>query len=566
MICNKCGANISDDARFCEECGTKVEIVEQQIVKDTKNNDVVYSNNIVENNNSETKKTKMPLLIAIASIFTVLLLGIIVAICIGVSNSHSKDNDGTIDRALVQKEAYDNGYILYSSTKSNNGAYNHTLIKVNDQSTYKLSCTEKYIEDVQLLKNENEVMYISGSNDSLFLEDMSSHDLKMIDESVKKYYINNENKLVFYHTYDNELIMYDFVTCRIVSDNVSQFIFSNNKILFVVDKNVYFMNADKNCEKQIINFNLDEDIQEIEVQYYSDDFSNIYVIAVDKNEDAYIFTNKGYSEKISNNKILYDLDVKKNGKLYITYSDKEYMTFDLYCFDGKEWANLISNAGQIGVMNEEDNDLAAALIENNIVIFKDGKKHIVNSFNDEAGYPIISKDGSILYYLNYDEELSKLYKIDVASNTKTLLSDTIVSLDDMQEIMDVSDNGLLYLDNCKVLDDYTGCGDLYYDKIKIDSDVCSAEAKIDKNIIYYIKNYNVNTDVYDLYMYKDAKSKKCFTNVSDFYVNDEGIMFVECVDGNYTDVYMVVNNKKVLIINDMADGYDYESNIILSSK
>lgn len=579
MVCSKCGANLSDDAKFCEECGARVEIPVQPVVEEVKQpeNDIYVENfanssnevGTVINGYEKKKKSKAPMIIALASICTVLLVGIIAAICIFVSNSGSKAGTEAARKALAQKEAYENGYVLYSSEEAINDAYSHTLIKISDQSTYKLSVIAEYVRDAQLLNNGQGVLYATYWEDRLFYEDMTTHDLTLIAEEVDEYFVNSTNDAVFYYTNSNELIMYDFSICQTVADGVIHFYHNDDKILYVKQNGqVYLMEANTKLSRQIVNFNYDADKVDFKyILYSSEDFSNIYILCVDDDSNYYIYTNKGYSAEINSKKQIYDVASTEDGKVYISLYDDNKMTFDLYCFDGKEGGYLISNTGEITLSYIEYSgvDVVSTVTDNSTVIFRNGKKYIVDAYDDEAHYSWLSMDGSIMYYIYFNGEYCQLYKLDVTTNKKVLLSDHFNPLDDFGALLSLSGSSLLYLANAEELEDeYTGVGDLYYNDVKIDTDVCSEKAIIEEDIIYYTKNYNVNTEIYDLYMYKDGKSQKIFTDVSDFRSNDDSIIFVECIDGGYTDVYMIVNNKKVLIINDMSDDYYYSKEIVMS--
>lgn len=84
MNCKKCGANISENAKFCEECGEKIE-------------------------EDRCKKSKLPVIITSISIVALLAVIVIVVICIGFNKNDTKKGkkDDNITYLISTEIGYD---------------------------------------------------------------------------------------------------------------------------------------------------------------------------------------------------------------------------------------------------------------------------------------------------------------------------------------------------------------------------------------------------------------------------------------------------------------------------
>ncbi len=278
MFCKNCGANINDGEIFCPECGTKQDVVQQEVAQPEVQQynpqpeaDVVAPEGVAAVKAGGDKKKFT--IIGIAAVVVVAILALIFAFA-------GKGGSDELDFALFTKDG--NLYINY----------------LKDNSTQKLSSKGSYTSEKYCA--ENGYLYFLDDYDN------GSYTLRYTDTTVKKaedrtvekivsgvltYTVSNDGKMIYYKTDEGVLYAHNYEEKTKIGDDVSSYYCDekNNVVAYLEidedddDETVYKLySVNKKYEKT-------EVLKDVEDWERVNNFDEPYKLILFANDKVYLF-------------------------------------------------------------------------------------------------------------------------------------------------------------------------------------------------------------------------------------------------------------------------------------
>ena len=430
--------------------------------------------------------------------------------------------------------------VLINILSSNNiKNLNYPLVYRRDNGELTLLKNNQKSSDAKVLTTMDGVGYTTYSNksnkyvlykksDALFLYDVSTgEEPTKVANDASVFNFSDDDSFVFVLDADNDLFSYNYKEAKqLLDNNVSRIVdYSAKSIVYEKNEKLYFVSFDPSKEDKtevVSGFNSAE---------YSE--NGKYVMYKNTNNTLYRYNTRNEKHtKIADKVDTYYCVTDSCDKLYYTVSDEYY---DLYYYSGK--GKMIA---------EKINDEEANNTDENMIVYtkSNGSKYelyyqkgtskarkISNDYTEASSIKLLNDD---LYYTNENKELVHV-KIKGSRIGKT----TVVDKEITSELYDYKD-GIYYYNNA---DDKNNAS--YYivkngKKIKIADDIKTTRVagSNDGKKIYYIKDVEVNSGT--LYVFDGKNSKKITDDVYRFlYIRDDVVYYLKDynVEKRYGDLY-----------------------------
>ncbi len=408
------------------------------------------------------------------------------------------------------------------------------VIGTKDKKPTKLSSSD-FVDDVEYANKTNRYALFL-KNGSLYLYDAKKKDEKnKIIGDAKAYKFSTDDKYVYALNKKNELYVYDYKKATKIDSDVTSVRGVSSKYIFYVKNGSLYMRSLKPKK---------DDKVKIEDQFGSD-------LVIAKNEKIALYKNKDNelmrlnlskkkTEKIASSVTRYYSNDNCTKMYYITNDD----TQTLYYYNGKEGLKIVRDIYDVSAV-DVDNKIAVYIKseKNKFTLYFQREDKAAVKMEDDLKEPVYAEifKGKEIYYINSDKDLryAKVSgkKVTTVRTVEENVSDSLKAYKKGYAfVANVKGNsGELYVvrhGRAKLIDedvykastikvntkgnkiyyfkDYgTTSGELYYTKGSkgklVASDVYKYQ-NIKDDLLYYIKDYDVNTRAGDLYRY-NGKSK-----------------------------------------------------------
>ena len=472
------------------------------------------------------KKNKETIIKGIVSVTVILFVLIVGIVAFDAIKENSLDN---IDYPLVYRK--ENGEIILLESEDEKGKDGYVL-STSDGTGYTTygNSSNRYV----LTKKEND-LYIYDTKK----EEKPS---KIADDISNYYFSDNDSFVIFIDT-DLDLYSYNYKEAKKILDgNVSSIIdYSDKAVIYERRKELYYssLNPDKEDRKKIVNgyksaafsedgkavlyTNTNNALYRYDIRkdkhtkigskvdrFYCDSKSckNIYFTSAEVNYNLYFYNGKK-SEKIveriydlvdvnaDNKTVLYTKNVADDLVMYYKKSNNEEYRIDKKVSIGNK-AKFVEDS--VYILDKNDELYYAKISGNKLTKLKTVDKEVESGLMNFAGG---------LYYSKNSNKNNEATFYVVKNGKKTKVDDDII-----ETKISISNNGkkMYYIADIEKNE-----GTLYvFDgtKSKKISDKVHKMLYIRDDMVYYLKNYNVNKRCGELYRY-DGKSTKIEDKVSD---------------------------------------------------
>lgn len=455
------------------------------------------------------QESKKDLKKSLMSLGIILVVVIVLAFLINILSSNNVKN---LNYPLVYKR--DNGEV--------------TLLKNNQQSSDAKVLTTMDGIGYTTYSNTSNKYVLYKKNEALYLYDTTSgSEPTKVSDDASVFNFSEDDSYIFVLDADSDLFSYNYKEAKQLLDNsVTRILdYSEKSIVYEKNEKLYFISFDPSKE----------DKTEIVNAFNGAEFSENgkYVLYKNTNNTLYKYNTKNKKNtKIADKVDTYYCVTDSCDKLYYTVSDEYY---DLYYYSGK--GKLVA---------EKINDVEAINADEKMILFtktngskyelyykKDNSKarKITNDYTESSAVKLLKDD---IYYTNENKEL-----IHVEIKNTKVGKPTVVDKEISSELYDYKD-GIYYYNN---IDDKNNAS--YFvvrngKKTKIADDIKTTRVggSNDGKKIYYIKDVETNSGT--LYVFDGKNNKKITDDVYRFlYIRDDVVYYLKDynVEKRYGDLY-----------------------------
>lgn len=461
MFCKNCGANINDGELFCPECGTKQDVVQQEVAQPEVQQynpqpaaDVTAPEGVAAVKAGGDKKKFA--IIGIAAVIVVAVLALIFAFA-------GKGGSKELDFALFRKDG--NLYINY----------------FKDNTSMKLSS-----------KGGSDAVYCEANGYLFFLDnyDDGGYTLRYFDTTVKKaedrsveklvsgvedYIVSKDGKTVYYETDEGVIYAHNYEEkTKIAKDAEVLFDAEYNIVAYLEEK------EDDDGEETAILYSINKKYEKTELLKDIEDYD--------------IFENEDGSQKavVYAKNIIYVYNNGKLEKIKENFSVDEDESFNILSIDDKN--NFYYTFSKGGTEADAEDYVTDSK--------KDSDANIVKPDDDDVKYWV---DPNVTWW--WDVELNEQYYKDLkAFREKELRDDLREALEEGVEISGITDRKIYYFNGKDDVElvanvtDYDVLSDtvIAYEKVDLAAEVSVDIDDIAKSII---KEAEADGDEFNEYTY-----------------------------------------------------------------
>ena len=432
--------------------------------------------------------------------FAVLVLVVIVGIAaIDAIKENSLDN---IDYPLVYRKESGEIILLESNDQSGKEGY---VLSTSDGTGYTTygNTSNRYV----LTKKEND-LYIYDTK--------KEGKVSKISDDVTVYGFSKKDSYIYLIDSDNDLYSYDYKSAKKMLDAGITSIqdYSDKSIIYEKKDKLYYLSFDPSKE----------DKKEIVKGYVIAEFSEDgqYILYTNSNNALYRYNiKKNKHTKIGSHVDRFYCDDKSCEKIFYTSSSEEY---SLNYYNGKKTIVLEDKIYDIEDIDVENKRIvySIAVGDKIEIYFKKGKSKS-SKINDDftLGSSLKMLDDGV-YYINDKSEL-----IYAKINDKKIGKTKIVDKEVESSVMEVK-GGVYYYKNINKNNDATFYVAYNGKKTKISDDIRDTKISVsnDGEKIYYIKE--IENDLGTLCVFENKKSKKISGDVYRFlYIRDNMVYYLK---------------------------------------